>query len=81
VGEELAPELGAVFGRASAGLEFVQHGFGAVHKAFVVDDRGVEGRDEFEEVEEEIRVVHGHGADLVEEHCLGGRGDYYDILC
>ncbi len=57
MGEELAPEFGAVFGRASAGLEFVQHGFGAVHKAFVVDDRGVEGRDEFEEVEEEIRVV------------------------
>jgi len=30
VGEEPAPELDAVFGRASAGLEFVQHGFGAV---------------------------------------------------
>ena len=30
VGEEPAPELDAVFGRASAGLEFAQHGFGAV---------------------------------------------------
>ena len=35
VGEESAPELDAVFGRASAGLEFAQHGFGAVDKAFL----------------------------------------------
>ena len=35
VGEEPAPELDAVFGRASAGLEFAQHGFGAVDKAFL----------------------------------------------
>ena len=35
MGQELAPEFGAVFGRASAGLEFVQHGFGAVDKAFL----------------------------------------------
>jgi hypothetical protein len=79
MGKELAPELGAVFGRASAGLEFVQHGFGAVDKAFVVDDRGVEGRDEFEEigftfdeVGEKIGIVRGQGVDLVEERlfCL-----------
>ena len=35
VGEEPAPELDAVFGRASASLEFAQHGFGAVDKAFL----------------------------------------------
>ena len=35
VGEEPAPELDAVFGRASAGQEFAQHGFGAVDKAFL----------------------------------------------
>jgi hypothetical protein len=52
-----------------------QGGFGAVGEGFVVDDRGVEGRDEFEqvgltfdEVGEEIRFVRGQGA---EERLLG----------
>jgi hypothetical protein len=52
-------------------------GFGAFEEDFVVGDRGVEGRDEleeiglaFEEVREEIGVVRGQGAELVEEGCL-----------
>jgi hypothetical protein len=71
-------ELNPVFGGAFAGLEFVQGGFGAVGEGFVVEDRGVEGRDEFEEVGlafdevgEEIGVVRGQGAELVEERLLG----------
>ena len=78
VGEEPALELNSVFGAAFAGLEFVQGGFGAVDKDFVVEDRGVEGRDEFEEiglafdeVGEEIGIVRGQGAELVEERLLG----------
>jgi hypothetical protein len=77
----LAPmirELDAVLGGAFARLEFVQGGFGAVGEGFVVEDRGVEGRDEFEEVGlaldevgEEIGVVRGQGAELVEERLLG----------
>ena len=52
-------------------------GFGAFEEDFVVGDRGVEGRDEleeiglaFEEVREEIGVVRGQGVELVEEGCL-----------
>jgi hypothetical protein len=48
VGEEPALELDAVFGGVLAGLEFVQGGFGAADEGFVVEDRGVEGCDEFE---------------------------------
>ena len=55
------------------GLEFVQGGFGAVDQGFVVD----EGRDEFEEVGlafeevgEEIVILRGQGAELVEGGCL-----------
>jgi hypothetical protein len=58
-------------------LEFVQGGFGAVDEDYIVDDRGVEGRDEFkevgltfEEVGEEIGVVRGQSAELVEERLL-----------
>jgi hypothetical protein len=50
VSEEPALELDAVLGGAFSGLEFVQGGFGAVGEGFVVDDRSVEGRDEFEEI-------------------------------
>ena len=71
-------ELNPVFGGAFARLEFVQGGFGAVDEDFVVDDRGVEGGDEFEEiglafdeVGEEIGIVRGQGAELVEERLLG----------
>ena len=53
-------------------------GFGAVDERFFVDDRGVEGRDEFgeiglafEEVGKEIGILDGQGADLVEEGLLG----------
>jgi hypothetical protein len=70
--------LSSMRGGAFAGLEFVQHGFYAVDEGFVVDDRGIEGRDEFDqvglafdEVAEEIRVVRGQGAELVEERLLG----------
>ena len=38
------------FRRRVCRLEFVQHGFGAVDEGFVIDDRGIGGRDEFEEV-------------------------------
>ena len=44
------PELDAVVGGALAGLEFLQHGFRALGGDFVVEDRGVEGRDEFEQI-------------------------------
>jgi hypothetical protein len=78
MGEEPALELDAVFGAAFAGLEFVQGGFGAIDENFVVDDRGVESRDEFEEiglafeeVGEEIGIVRGQVAELVEERLLG----------
>jgi len=78
MGEEPALELDAVFGGALAHLEFVQGGFGAVDEDFVLDDRGIEGRDEFEEiglafeeVGEEIGIVRGEGAELVEECLLG----------
>jgi|GEM_PF-5530556 len=50
VREEPALELDAGLGGAFACLQFVQGGFGAVDEAFVVDDRGVEGRDEFGEI-------------------------------
>jgi hypothetical protein len=60
-------------GRAQ-GLEFVQGSFRAFDEDFVVNDRGVEGRDEFEEVGlafdevgEEIGIVGGQGLELVEE--------------
>jgi hypothetical protein len=63
-------ELDAILRGTLAGLEFVQEGFGAVDEAFVVDDRGVEGRDEFEkvglafeEVGEEIGIL-GQGTEL-----------------
>jgi hypothetical protein len=52
-------------------------GFGAVGEGFVVDDRGVEGCDEFEiglafeEVGEEIGILRGWGAELIEERLLG----------
>jgi hypothetical protein len=69
-------ELDAILRGALAGLEFVQDGFGAVDEAFVVDDRGVEGRDEFEkvglafeEVGEEIGIL-GQGTELVGSGCL-----------
>jgi transposase len=69
-------ELDAILRGALAGLEFVQDGFGAVDEAFVVDDRGVEGRDEFEkvglafeEVGEEIGIL-GQGTELVGSVCL-----------
>jgi hypothetical protein len=78
VGEEPALELNPVFGGAFARLQFVQGGFGAVDKDFVIDDRGIEGRDEFEkvglafdEVGEEIGILRGQGAELVEERLLG----------
>jgi hypothetical protein len=77
VGKEPALELNPVFGGAFARLEFVQAGFDAVDEGFVVDDRGVEGRDEFEEiglafdeVGEEIGILRGQGAELVEERFL-----------
>jgi hypothetical protein len=64
VGEEPALELDPVLGGAFAGLEFVEGGFHAVDEGCVIDDRGVEGRDELEEVglaldeiAEEIGVV------------------------
>jgi hypothetical protein len=76
VGEEPALELDAGLGGAFAILEFIQRGFGAVDEDFVLDDRGVESRDEFEEiglgfdeVGEEIGILGGQGAELVEE-CL-----------
>ena len=81
---EPALELDAGLGRAFAILEFVQGCFGAVHENFVINDRGVECRDEFEEiglafedVYEEIGIVRGQGAELVEERLFGGilRGD------
>jgi hypothetical protein len=50
VGEEPPLELAAVLGGASAGQKFFQGGFRAVDEDFVVDDRAVERRDEFEEV-------------------------------
>jgi hypothetical protein len=50
VREEPALELDVVFGGTFAGPEFVQGGFGAVDDDFVVDDRGFEGRDEFEQI-------------------------------
>jgi hypothetical protein len=63
-------------GRAQ-GLEFVQGGFRAFEEDFVVNDRGVEGRDEFEEVGlafdevgEEIGILHGQSAELVEKRLL-----------
>ena len=69
-------ELDAILRGALAGLEFVQDGFGTVDEAFVVDDRGVEGRDEFEkvglafeEVGEEIGIL-GQGTELVGSVCL-----------
>jgi hypothetical protein len=78
VGEKPALQLDAVLGGAFAGLEFVQGGFGAVGEDFVVEDRGVEGRDEFEqiglalkEVGEEIGILRGQGAELIEEGLLG----------
>jgi len=78
MGKEPALELDAVFGRAFTFLEFVQGCFGAIDEDFIVDDRGVEGRDEFEEVGlafedvyEEIGIVRGEGAELVEERLLG----------
>ena len=50
----------------------------------VVGDRGVEGRDEleeiglaFEEVREEIGVVRGQGAELVEEGLLGALAAWF----
>jgi hypothetical protein len=62
---------------SALGLEFVQGGFGAVDEGFVVDDRGVEGGDEFEEiglafeeVGEEVGILGGQGAELVEERLL-----------
>jgi hypothetical protein len=78
VGEEPAFELDAGFGGALARLQFVEGGFHAVDEGFVVDDRGVEGCDEFEEiglafeeVGEAIRVVRCQGAELIEERLLG----------
>jgi len=72
-----ARELDAGLGRAFAGLEFVQGGFGAVGEGFVVDDRGVEGRDEFEkvslafdEVGEKIGVVGGQAWSWSGSVCL-----------
>jgi hypothetical protein len=50
VREEPALELTAGLGGAFAILEFVQGGLDAVDEDFVVEDRGVEGCDEFEEV-------------------------------
>jgi hypothetical protein len=54
-----------------------QGGFRAFDEDFVVNDRGVEGRDEFEEVGlafdevgEEIGIVGGQGLELVEERLL-----------
>jgi hypothetical protein len=48
--------------------------FGAVDEGFVVDVRGIEDRDEFEEIRlafeevgEEIEILRGQGAELVEE--------------
>jgi hypothetical protein len=77
VREEPALELDAGLGRAFAGLEFVQGGFGALGERFVIDDGGVESRDEFEEVGlafeevgEEIGIVGGQDAELVEERLL-----------
>jgi hypothetical protein len=77
VREEPALELDPVFGGAFARLEFVQGGFGAVGEGFVVDDRGVEGRDEFEEVGlafeevgEKIGIVRGKGAERSSSVCL-----------
>jgi hypothetical protein len=77
MGEEPALEFDAVLGGAFAGLEFVQSGFGAVDKDFVVDDRGVEGRDEFEEVGlafeevgEEIGILGGQGWSWSRSVCL-----------
>ena len=59
---------------------FIQRGFGAVDEDFVLDNRGVESRDEFkeiglafEEIGEKIKVVRGQGAELVEERLLGLR--------
>jgi hypothetical protein len=78
MGKEPALELDAVFGDAFARLQFVQDGFGAVDEGFVVDDRGIKGCDEFEEiglafeeVGEEIGIVRGQGAELVEERLFG----------
>jgi hypothetical protein len=48
--EEPTLELDTVLSGAFAGLEFVQGGFDAVGEGFVVDDRGIEGCDEFEEI-------------------------------
>jgi hypothetical protein len=71
VGEEPPLELNPVFGGAFAGLEVVQGGFGAVDEDFVVEDRSVESRDEFEEiglafeeVGEEIGILGDQGAEI-----------------
>jgi len=75
--KEPALELDAGLSGAFAILEFVQGGFRAVDENFVVDDRGVEGCDEFEEiglafeeVGEEIGILAGQGSELVESVCL-----------
>jgi hypothetical protein len=70
VREEPPLELDAVLGAVFAGLEFVQGDFGAVDEDFVVADRGVEDRDEFEEVGEEIGILHGQSAELSRNVCL-----------
>jgi hypothetical protein len=53
-------------------------GIRTIDEGFVVDDRGVEGGDEFEkvglafeDVGEEIGIVRGQGVELVEERLLG----------
>jgi hypothetical protein len=57
-------------------------GFGAFEEDFVVGDRGVEGRDELEEIAlafEEVReeIVRGQGAELVEEGCFGALAAWF----
>jgi hypothetical protein len=65
-GKEPALELDTGLCGAFADLEFVQRGFGDVDKDFVLDDRGVD-----DEVGEEIGILGGQGAELVEERLLG----------
>ncbi len=74
VGEQPALEVDAVFGGALSILELFEGDLGTFDENFILGNRGVEGADEFHEVglpfdsiDEEIRVIGGTRADLVNE--------------
>lgn len=74
MGEKPAFHVDAVLGRVPSSLELLDDGLYALDERFVVGDRGVERTDQFNEiglalddVREEVGVVCGEGADLIEQ--------------